>query len=66
MKEEQNRIYVKNVDMYHHCHEKTNDKFISFSNETILIMYKDYLHEREKYKSVTHYSLLWQSKNIYR
>ena len=52
--------------MYHHCDEKTNDKFISFSNETILTMYKDYLHEREKYKNVTHYSLLWQSKNIYR
>jgi mannosyltransferase OCH1-like enzyme len=66
MKEQENRIYIKNIDMSHSIDEKTNDKFISFSNETILVMYKDYLYEREKYKNVTHYSLLWQSKNIYR
>lgn len=66
MKEREHIHYLKNVDMSHHCDKKTHDKFISFSNTHILTMYKNYLHEREKYKNVNHYSSLWQSKNIYK
>lgn len=56
----------KQIQLQHIWNTPTNDKFILYNNIAILKMYKDYYHEQHIHKKVTHYSDLWNNRNIYR
>ena len=55
-----------NFDMYHDIYISVVNRFIFFNGYIILKSYKTYLNEFNKTTKVSHYSNLWENRNIYK
>jgi mannosyltransferase OCH1-like enzyme len=56
----------KDIALQHIWNRKENNKYILYNDVAILKMYNGYYNEQNAYQKVSHYSELWQRRQIYR